>query len=174
MAEYQDSPFHYNQTRTWITSRYHDGWVYAAREQDTPRVKIGITKNSTPFSRLDSLYSQYKRVFEALGAVHVTSNLLEVEYTLACLLRPQQIEREWFALDMDYQTLYRVVSDSARLVNERPTITRHETPRPTCRVDKGYIPKNTPLVREPQSKGNVKVYLYRSFKVESFTLITYQ
>jgi T5orf172 domain len=82
----------------WSTA--DGGWIYAAREDDTPLVKIGYTRR-TPRERLYRLRREVRpSTITLVAAVQVESGALFVEQGIHTILRPQHIQGEWFYISM--------------------------------------------------------------------------
>jgi Meiotically up-regulated gene 113 len=87
------------------------GWIYAAREDGTPLVKIGYTLNLVPY-RLQTLHRQYKTPFTLLAASYVPRYTCRVEHRIHSMLAPQRITGEWFYLHMSQQMLDTLVAQA--------------------------------------------------------------
>lgn len=81
------------------------GWVYAARENETPLVKIGHTKNPNVGARLISLRFQFHVPFTLVGAIWIFDGVCYAERALHRKLEAERIEGEFFYLPMN-QSLF--------------------------------------------------------------------
>ena len=88
-----------------------DGWVYAAREEDAPLVKIGFTGYATSL-RLRGLRAQCHAPVIILGEVWIPRVARHMERALHKRLASSRIEGEWFYLHMSQAILERLVEEA--------------------------------------------------------------
>jgi hypothetical protein len=105
-----------------ILSRYRDcsipdGWIYAAREAQTPLVKIGCTRYDVA-RRLQSLATSEHVALTLLGKVYVQNyRIFAVEWLIHDTLQAQRIHGEWFYLHMTQALLEQLVANSMREID---------------------------------------------------------
>jgi hypothetical protein len=118
-----------------------DGWVYAAREDDAPLVKLGFTRLH-PSARIQRLRYQYHAPITLLGAVHLNRLALYMERALHKTLAPYRIEGEWFYLHMNQAILEALVQHVMPAVLAQVEADEAEAERVLSRRD------NSPAIAE--------------------------
>lgn len=76
------------------------GWVYAAREDDTPLVKIGTSQLRYVEDRIKGLQSQFKVPFTLISAAWIAQGARLVERALHGALASSRIWQEFFYVSM--------------------------------------------------------------------------
>jgi hypothetical protein len=106
-----------------IISRYRDyhspgGWIYAAREAQTPLVKIGCTRYDIA-RRLALLASSEQVMLTLVGEVHVQNyRIFAIEWLIHDTLQAQRIHGEWFYLHMTQPWLEQLVANAMGEIDE--------------------------------------------------------
>jgi T5orf172 domain len=95
-----------------------DGWIYAAREEGAPLLKIGCT-SGVAFAhiqrRLWGLKHQFHADFSLCAAAYVPIYLRMVEHAIHQMLHAEHIEKEWFYLHLSNDSL-RALVDRALVI----------------------------------------------------------
>jgi hypothetical protein len=87
------------------------GWIYAAREEGSPLIKIGYTQNHVRY-RIQGLRREFKAAVILIAATHVRDYVYQVERRVHTLLAAQRITGEWFYLHMSQQALDALVAQA--------------------------------------------------------------
>jgi len=93
------------------------GWIYAIREDGTPLVKIGLTRQWDVKFRLRCLWATTHIPLTLIAAVYTEASALYVERQLHARLAASRIEGEWFYLHMNPATLERLVADAVQCLS---------------------------------------------------------
>jgi Meiotically up-regulated gene 113 len=103
--------------RRYRGSHGPDGWIYAAREAQTPLVKIGCARYDIA-RRLTLLATTEKVALTLLGKVYVRNyRIFAVEWLIHDTLQAQRIQGEWFYLHMTQAWLEQLVANAMREID---------------------------------------------------------